>query len=124
MTYASGLAVAVPDVRQFTPSQTAVGMTANTVGVVVTVNVENGSSAALDSSLLTVAVATGGTIAPRIFDAAQDVGSGITGSIAVGAQASGTYAFAVPEDRLDQIEVRVTPDLQQPETTVFAGTVP
>jgi hypothetical protein len=123
VTYPSGLAVAVPDVRRFTPSETAVGMTADTVGVVVTVDLDNGSSSDVDASFLTVAVATGGTIAPRIFDAAQDVGSGITGSIAAGTQVSGTYAFAVPEGGLDQIEVRVTPDLQQPETTVFAGAV-
>ena len=123
MTYASGLAVAVPDVRQFTPSETAVGMTLDTVGVVVTVDLDNGSTSDVDTSLLTVAVATGGTIAARVFDVAQDVGSGITGSIAAGTQASGTYAFAVPEDELDQIEVRITPDLQQPETTVFTGAV-
>jgi hypothetical protein len=99
-------------------------MTANTVGVVVTVQVDNGSSDALDATLLTVAVATGGKVAARIFDASQDVGSGITGSIAAVAQASGKYAFAVPEDGLDRIEVRVTPDLQQPETAVFTGAVP
>jgi hypothetical protein len=99
-------------------------MTANTVGVVVTVQVDNGSSDALDATLLIVAVAAEGKIAARIFDASQDVSSGITGSIAAGAQASGKYAFAVPEDGLDRIEVRVTPDLQQPETAVFTGAVP
>ncbi len=121
MTYDSGLVVAVTDLRRFTPSGTAVGMTPDTVGVVATIDVDNGSAADLDTSHLTVAVVTGETIAPRVLDAAQDLGSGIAGSVAAGAQASADYAFAVPEDDLDRIEVRVTPDLTQPETAVFTG---
>jgi hypothetical protein len=122
VTYDTGLAVTVTDLRRFTPSGTAVGMTPGTVGVIATIDVDNGSPADLDTSLFTVAVATGETIAPRVFDAAQDLGSGITGSVSAGGQTSGNYAFAVSEEGLDRIEVRITPDLTQPETAVFVRT--
>jgi len=123
VTYASGLVVAVPQVARFTPSASAVGGAEGDVGVVVTVSVTNGSTQQLDPTLLTVALTYGPdqALAASVLDAENGYGTGISDPVAAGAEVTGSYAFAVPPSGLGALQVRVTPDLQAPETSVFSG---
>jgi len=126
VTYASGLVVAVPQVARFTPSASAVGGAEGDVGVVVTVSVTNGGTQPLDPTLLTVALAYGPdqVLAASVLDAENGYGTGLSDPVAAGAEATGDYAFAVPPSGLGSLQVRVTPDLQAPETSVFSGSLP
>jgi hypothetical protein len=121
--YPSGLTVGVTSAIQYTPSAQAVGTVVGHTGVVLTVEVTNGSTQPLNTAYLTVALRTGTafTLAAQIFDAANGYGSGLTGTIAPGKTASAQYAFDLPASDLSSLNVLVTPDLRSPRSASFTG---
>lgn len=123
VSYPSGITVSVTSAVQYTPSDLAVGTVTGHTGVVLTVKVTNDSTQPLDTTYLTVALRTGSALteAAQIFDAANDYGSGLTGTIAAGEMARARYAFDLPASDLSSLNVLITPDLRSPRSAVFTG---
>lgn len=123
VSYPSGVTVAVTSATQYTPSGQAVGTVVGHTGVVLSVKVTNRSTQPLDTAYLTVALRTGSALTPaaQIFDAANDYGSGLTGTIAAGKKANAQYAFDLPASDLSSLNVLVTPDLRSTGSAVFTG---
>lgn len=123
VTYPSGITVGIASAVQYTPGSQAIGTAAGNTGVVLTVRVTNGSSQPLDTEYLTVALRSGPELeeSAQIFDAANDYGIGLTGTIAAGETARADYAFDLPPSGLSLLNVVVTPDLRSPRSAVFTG---
>lgn len=123
VSYPSGLTVSVTSAIQYLPSDDAIGTVAGNTGVVLTVRVENGSTQPLDTEYLTVALRTGAALtqAAQIFDAANDYGTGLTGTIAAGETTEAKYAFDVPASDLSVLNAVITPDLRSPRSAIFTG---
>jgi hypothetical protein len=123
VSYPSGLTVSVTSAIQYLPSDDAIGTVAGNTGVVLTVRIENGSTQPLDTEYLTVALRTGAALtqAAQIFDAANDYGTGLTGTIAAGETTEAKYAFDVPASDLSVLNAVITPDLRSPRSAIFTG---
>jgi maltose-binding protein MalE len=123
-TYENGLKVQVPTPVKFTPSDTAAGTHAGQTGVLVTVTITNSSGAQIDLALAQVKVTSGsaGNQADSIFDSAQDIGSGFSGSVLPGHSQSAKFAFSVAPSDLSDVVVQVTPGFNY-QPVSFEGSV-
>ncbi|URM91101.1 DUF4352 domain-containing protein [Streptomyces sp. MRC013] len=111
--YDDDLKITVSAAKPFQPSEFAAGHTAGNKAYQVTVVVENASKAKFDGDLVLLEARAGteGVTAEQIFDGDLD---GVTGSLAPGKKATGTYAFSVPADA-KTLTVEVTPGLEHEE---------
>jgi hypothetical protein len=113
-TYPSGLVVTVSDISPYTstnPSIVASGDTAYRG----TVTLVNGSSAAVNSAVMTIDVATGAHSDDRIFENALPP----TKDIAPGQQLAVPFAYTVVKQATGQLQVTVTAVPDHP--AVFVG---
>ncbi|MCP9987775.1 DUF4190 domain-containing protein [Streptomyces sudanensis] len=108
--YDDDLKITVSAAKPYTPSDTSVGHAAGNKAYQVTVVVENGSKQKFDTDmvLLEARAGTEGVTAEQVFDSGLD---GVTGSLAPGKKATGTYAFSAPADA-KTLTVEVTPGFE------------
>ncbi|MEU9699361.1 DUF4352 domain-containing protein [Streptomyces sp. NPDC047981] len=106
--YADGIDVTVSEPRGFTPSDTAIGHTAGSRAVKLEVTVRNGSEAplTLDAVVVQGRDAKGREV-ERVFDATQDLGAGLSGTLLPGRTAVGVYGFDLPEDTDGTLDLEV-----------------
>lgn len=123
-TYTDGLEVKVSSAVRFTPSDTSAGAQPGQAGVLVTVSVTNGTGAAFDLTLVQVNFYAGaaGNQGTSVYDSAQDLGTGLSGSIPPGHTATAKYAFAAAPADLGNVVVQVKPDFNHNPAS-FEGSV-
>ena len=123
-TYSDGLKVLVPSAVSFTPSQTSAGGRPGQTGVLVTVTITNGTTGPVDLALAEVKVTAGaaGNQADPIFDSAQGIGSGFSGSVLPGHSQTTKFGFSVAPSDLNDVIVHVTPGLHY-DPASFEGSV-
>ncbi|MFD8555503.1 DUF4190 domain-containing protein [Streptomyces fradiae] len=112
--YDDDLQITVSAAKAFTPSDVAAGHTAGNKAYKVTVVVENGGKAKFDTDTVLLEGRAGkdGVTAEQVFDEGLD---GVTGTLAPGKKATGTYAFSVPADA-KTLTVEVTPGFDHEAT--------
>jgi hypothetical protein len=123
--YTDGLVVSVLSATNFVPSSDAIGTSAASAGVLLSIRITNGTKASFDPSLSSVAVhaGTNGDQGDEIYQSGPpDLGSGFSGSIAPGQSATVPFGFDVPAGDLPNITVSVTPDFSHDDAT-FVGKV-
>lgn len=123
-TYTDGLSVTVTSLQRFTPSDTSAGVNPGQAAVIATVTIHNGTSANVDLALVQVTAYGGsaGNQATSVFDSANGIGSGFSGSVPVGRSATAKYAFALAPADLSNVVVQVTPDFNH-DPASFTGAV-
>ncbi|MDT9686029.1 DUF4190 domain-containing protein [Streptomyces sp. TRM76323] len=108
--YDDDLKITVSAAKSFTPSDISSGHTAGNKAYKVTVVVENGSKEKFDADMVLLEARAGkdGVTAEQVYDDGLD---GVTGTVAPGKKATGTYAFDVPADA-KTLTVEVTPGFE------------
>ncbi|WP_338674774.1 DUF4190 domain-containing protein [Streptomyces sp. SCSIO 30461] len=120
-TFENGLKVTVAKPKPFVPHEIVFGHAKGNKAIQVTVTVVNTGKQRLSvqSGLPNVSDADGAS-AELVID-----GSGrqkvITGHVLPGAQAVGKYAFSLPPDAADRVEVEFSPDLALWEGAYWSG---
>lgn len=110
--YTDGLKVQVTSLKQFRISQYAAGGKPGDVGVVVTVTLQNSTSATFDTSLAQVKLASGanGDQADSVFDSNQNLAGGFEGSIPPGKKKTARYGFAIPKASIGStLQIEIAP---------------
>jgi hypothetical protein len=107
--------------QRFTPSSTA-HTHPGQVGVKVTVKITNNSSKQLDLTLAQVKLKSGdnGTQADDIIDIENNITLGFEGAVAPGHSATAVYAFSVPPDDLNKLDIEVSPGFDY-DAGIFEG---
>ncbi|NML51462.1 DUF4352 domain-containing protein [Streptomyces sp. R302] len=106
--YADGVEVTVSAPERFVPSDTSAGHRAGYTAVTVQVTVRNASRERLELGIVQVRGRDGdGREADRVFDTAQDLGFGHTGTLLPGRKAVAAYGFDVPPGTGSVLEVEV-----------------
>jgi hypothetical protein len=107
IVYDDDLQISVSAAKSFEPSEYNVGHTKGNKAYKVTVVIQNGSKAKFnaDTVLLEARAGADGVTAEQIYDEGLD---GVTGTVAPGQKATGTYAFSVPAGA-KTLTVEVTP---------------
>ena len=115
----SGLSVAVTSARVAARSPYAAGGRATWPVVVVRVRLTNGSGERFDADLVSVSLRYGsdGETAESVY---QEGVEELSGSVAPGRTATGSYAFSVPRGEAGAITVEVAPDWDS-EPGIFEG---
>jgi len=121
-TYENRLKVQVLKLGRFTASDTAAGHKPGNVVVVATVKITNGTNSTLDLSAVQVDIKAGadGNSTEAVYDSANGLGGGFTGSVAAGRNATARFGFDVaPADATDLV-VEVTPSFDY-KPALFQG---
>ncbi|MEV6204181.1 DUF4352 domain-containing protein [Streptomyces sp. NPDC051771] len=122
--YADGVEVTVSAPERFVPSDTSAGHRAGYTTVTVQVTVRNGSQERLELAVVQVRGRDGdGRETERVFDAAQDLGSGHTGTLLPGRRAVAAYAFDVPPGTGSVLDVEVSVDFTG-DSAFWGGKLP
>ncbi|MEU2508661.1 DUF4352 domain-containing protein [Streptomyces sp. NPDC007863] len=122
--YADGVEVTVSAPERFVPSDTSAGHRAGYTAVTVQVTVRNGSRERLELAVVQIRGRDGdGRETERVFDAAQDLGSGHTGTLLPGRRAVAAYAFDVPPGTGSVLEVEVSVDFTG-DSAFWGGKLP
>ncbi|MFE6743407.1 DUF4190 domain-containing protein [Streptomyces tubercidicus] len=120
-TFENGLKVTVAEPKPYTPDDFVLGHAKGNKAVQVTVTVVNTGTARVEveTGLPEVSDAEGAS-AELLID-----GSGrqkvITGYVLPGKEAVGKYAFSLPPDAADRIEVEFSPDAMQGKDAYWSG---
>jgi hypothetical protein len=120
-TFGDGLKVTVAKPKPFVPDEFVQGHAKGHEAIEVTVTVVNTGRerVAVETGLPTVLDADG-VAAELVID-----GSGrqkiITGHVLPGKRAVGKYAYSLPPDAADEVEVQFTPDLERWTDTYWSG---
>ncbi|NBE55246.1 DUF4352 domain-containing protein [Streptomyces boluensis] len=106
-----GLAVTASQPVRFTPSDTSIGHDPGNQAVKWKIKVHNGTDEPFKAILMTVNVKSGadGETCEQIFDG--KLGGGITGTVSPGSSGTAEFAFDVPSDQLNTVDLEVTPGL-------------
>ena len=121
-TYTDGLSVTVTSLQRFTPSDTAAGVNSGQAAVIATVTIHNGTGADVNLAAVQVNAYGGsaGNQATAVFDSANNIGIGFSGSVPVGRSVTARYAFALAPPDLSNVVVQVTPGFDY-EPASFTG---
>lgn len=105
-----GLTVTVSKPTKFTPHQYAIGHEAGHQAVKWRIKVHNGTDEAFQGVLMTVNAKSGndGDSCEQIFDG--DLGSGISGSVSPGSSGAAEFAFDIPKNQLNKVDLEVQPN--------------
>ncbi|MCT4352989.1 DUF4190 domain-containing protein [Streptomyces sp. Je 1-79] len=120
-TYPDGVKVTVSKPRAYKPDQFAAGHTKGNSAFQVTITIVNGSDKAIDvSTALPDASDAQGAQAEAIFD-----GSNATemfrGKVLPGKQAKSDFAFSLPADADDEMQIEVGPTVVEYENAIWTG---
>ncbi|MDV5149387.1 DUF4352 domain-containing protein [Streptomyces sp. SBC-4] len=122
--YEDGVEVTVSAPVGFTPSQAAVGHKAGNTAVTVQVTVRNGTDERIELALVQVSARDGdGREATRVFDAATELGSGLTGALLPGRKAVAAYGFDMPPGKGAVLDVEVKVGFERP-SAFWGGVIP
>ena len=123
-TYTDGIQVQVTKLVRFKISSSAAGGQPGDVGVVATITIKNGSGDTFDTSLADVKLTAGpnGDEADQVFDSANNINGGFTGSIPNGRSKTAKVGFAVSKAHLSKLVVEVTPSWDH-DASFFEGSV-
>ncbi|MFJ8696351.1 DUF4190 domain-containing protein [Streptomyces roseolilacinus] len=108
--YDDDLKITVSAAKSFEPSDVASGHSAGNKAYKFTVVVENGGKEKFDADMVVLEARAGkdGVTAEQVYDDGLD---GVTGTVAPGKKATGTYAFDVPADA-KTLTVEITPGFE------------
>jgi hypothetical protein len=123
-SYDDGMTISVAPPKSGQATETAAGAT-ETAGeiMILTVTITNGTKKVFDPSVVSADLNYGpdGTAAQRVFDSAQNLGSGFEGKILPGKKQVAKLAFGVPAHP-GEVLVSIAPSFSHTDA-LFSGTV-
>lgn len=120
-TYPDGVKVTVSKPRAYKPDQFAAGHTKGNSAFQVTITIVNGSKKALDvATALPDASDAEGSPADAIFDG-SDATEMFQGTVLPGKQAKSDFAFSLPADADQEMQLEMAPKILEYEDVIWTG---
>lgn len=105
------------------PTDTGAEATDQDMAVVV-VRIDNGTPEEFFTDTMTIAATYGdGQIAKPIIDSSGELQSTFSGTVPIGEESQQQFAFAIPVDSSDQVQITINPNDEIHDPIIFSGAI-